>query len=272
MEATNRVGEIVATSGDNLFFFLGGHDLEMLAIRELLDTYAPGRYCDRGLLWGAKASAYKTEIRTALVADRTPVLVELEDDLDLGGENIITDHHGPMAGAGKPTSLHQVFDLLGLPSDAWTRRMELVAVNDRGHIRGMLDVGATMDEIIAIRAADRSAQGITKEQEMQAEEAISARQELCGGRLTVVNLSHNRTAVVADRMAVELGGLGYENLLVLSPNEVNFYGSGELVFALDKAFPGGWFGGSLPKQGFWGHGEPLPDVVSFLVEKLNDNC
>lgn len=269
MAATDLVGGIVAISGDNLFFFLGGHDLEMLAIRELLDEYAPGRYCDRGLTWGATASVYQTEIQAALDAGQTPVLVELEDDLGLGTGKIITDHHGHLSGSDKPTSLHQVFDLLGLPGNAWTRRMDLVAANDRGHIRGLLDAGATMDEIIAIRVADRRSQGITGEQELQAVNAIAARQEFCGGRLTLVELPHNRAATVADRLAVELGGPGYENLLIVSPAEVNFYGIGALILALDKKFIGGWYGGSLPERGFWGHGVPVPDILQFIVERLH---
>jgi hypothetical protein len=272
----------VATSGDNLFFFLGGYDLEMLTIRDLLDEYAPGRYCDRGLSWGAKTSDYRAEIVETLGKGITPVLVELTDNMGLQPHPysgplsdddgvVFVDHHGLLAGADKPTSLHQIFALLGLPSDAWTRRMELIAANDRGYIRGMLDAGATRDEINAIRAADRAAQGITEEQERQAAEAIQESEEVCRGRLTVVRLPHNRTAAVADRLAPELGRQGYENLLVISPCEVNFFGSGELVFELDRTFPGGWSGGCLPDQGFWGHGEPVPDVLYFLRERLNDS-
>ena len=247
-------------------FFLGGHDLEMLTIRELFQIHAPGFFCDKGLLWGAKTSDYRDEIDNCLKLGNIPVLVELNNDMGLSSEKvIITDHHGALTGADKPTSLHQVFDLLDLPDNAWTRRMELVAANDRGHIRGLLDVGATMDEIIAIRTADRNAQGITKEQEMQADIAIAARQVFCGGRLVLVEIPHTRAAAVADRLAVELGGPGCDNLLVISPMEVNFFGEGALVMKLNSAFPGGWFGGSLPERGFWGHGEPALDVVSLLA-------
>ena len=74
--------------------------------------------------------------------------------------------------------------------------------------------------------------------------------------------------MITDRLDRELGGPGYHNLLILSPGEVNFYGEGRLVNALAAAFPAGWYGGSLPERGFWGHGEPLPDVLNFLREQL----
>lgn len=249
-------------------FLLGGHDLEMLTIRELLQANN-ACFIDMGLGWGAVASAYQPEIEVALKAGKTPVLVELVDDLGLEGEVVSIDHHGPLAGAEMPTSLHQVFALLKLPPEDWTRRMELVAANDRGHIRGMLAVGATLEEISAIRAADRAAQGTTQEQEEQAVAAVRVVQALCNGRLTVVRLPHNRAAAVADRLAPELGGGGSENLLVISPDELNFYGSGQLVHLLDRTFPGGWYGGSLPERGFWGYaGTPLPDLLTLLQREL----
>lgn len=116
---------------DSLIFFLGGHDLEMLTIRELLLEVAPDRFYDNGLAWGAKASAYRPEIAKSLEQGLTPALVELVNDLGLQSTQFIEiDHHGEHAGANQPTSLHQVFNLLGLPSERWTRWLELVATND----------------------------------------------------------------------------------------------------------------------------------------------
>lgn len=66
---------------DRFMFFLGGTDLEMLSIRTLLEETVPGRFHDKHLPWGAKASAYGEEIRERLGAGSIPVLVELEDDL-----------------------------------------------------------------------------------------------------------------------------------------------------------------------------------------------
>jgi len=278
----------------SLLFLLGGHDLEMLTIRELLRVHAPDRFCDKNLSWGARASDYRVEIDEAIKNGATPVLVELENDLGLKtfphpdplpegegekirgpfpddeGGVIIIDHHGPLAGVDRPTSLHQVFALLGLPPGLWTRRIELVAANDRGHIKGMLEVGATMEEVVAIRAADRAAQGISTEQEDQAAGAVLSAERLCHGRLTIVRLPHNRTAAVADRLAPELGGPGYDNLLVVSPDEVNVYGCGALISALAVRFPGGWYGGSLPEQGFFGMAPVPPAFVETVTDILCD--
>ncbi len=57
----------------------------------------------------------------------------------------------------KPTSLQQIFALLGLSAERWTRWFALVAANDRGHIAEMVGLGATPEEIAQVRAADRAA-------------------------------------------------------------------------------------------------------------------
>ncbi len=250
-------------------FFLGGHDLEMLVIRDLART-AGCPVHDKGLSWGAKASAYRDDINAELGRDRRPVLVELKIDLSLPSERItVVDHHGIRAGASQSTSLHQVFSLLNLPRSGWTRWHDLVAANDRGYVPEMLKIGATREEIEKVRAADRAAQGITPEQEEAGARAVSEARTLAGGHLTVVSLPHNRCAVVTDRMERALGGPGCENLLVICPNEVNFFGDGKHVLMLNDEFPGGWFGGALPEKGFWGHRENSAEVLNFLRNSID---
>jgi hypothetical protein len=72
--------------------------------------------------------------------------------------------------------------------------------------------------------------------------------ETCAnGMVTVVRLAHFRTATVMDRLQPELcSGRGYKNLLVYCPNQMNFFDTGQLVYAWDEHFPGGWYGGALP--------------------------
>jgi hypothetical protein len=242
----------------------------MLTIRELLERHAPGRFFDKGLPWGAKASDYRAEIEECLAQGLTPVLVELQEDFEIDGNKIVVaDHHNERAGAGRPTSLHQVFDLLGLGAEEWTWWHELVAANDRGYIREMKEVGATQEEIREVRAADRQTQGVTAEEEREAEEAINDAEVLFDGRLTVVRLPHGRTSPVADRMERDLGGEGYENLLALSPGQVNFFGDGSVIRALDEKFQGGWYGGSLPERGFWGGHFESKDVLDYLSNLLS---
>jgi hypothetical protein len=256
---------------NKLVYFLGGHDLEMLTIRELLECHAAERFYDKGLSWGAKASAYKEEIEDALKNGLMPILIELEENIALPRERVvIIDHHGKRAGSDNPTSLHQVFYLLNLDQEKWTRWHELVAANDRGHIKAMKEIGATQEEIRKVRAADRRAQGVTEEEERDAEEAIRNAKVMIEGKLTVVNLPHNHTSPVADRMEKDLGGPGYENLLVISPDQVNFFGAGRIILALGERFEGGWYGGSLPECGFWGGYFGGEEVLRFLRTLLGN--
>lgn len=250
-----------------LAFFLGGHDLEMLAIRELLATEAPGRVYDKRLSWGARASAYEVEIDACLARGETPVLIELENDL--GREAVlIVDHHGERAGDDRQTSLEQIFALLRLPAERWTRWHQLVAANDRGYIPGLLAASATRDEIERVRAADRAAQGITPDEEIEAVRALAVAETRAAGRLVVVRAAHARLAAVEDRLHEALGGPGVSNLLLIAPGEVDFAGDGRVVRALDRRYPGGWYGGALPERGFWGHaGEPA-GVEDFVAEQV----
>lgn len=262
--------------GGDLVFFLGGADLEMLEIRRLLEEFAPDSFRDKGLQWGAKASDYREEIERALAEGKIPTLIELEDDLGLPEERVlVVDHHDLEHGAELPSALRQIFELLGLEERHWTRRRELVSANDKGHVRGLQDAGADPTEARAIRREDRAAQGITAEQERQARQACAAAEELADGRLTVVRCPHSRAAAVTDTLDGALGGPGYQNLLVVSPGEVNFFGAGDLVRVLDKAFPGGWRGGNLPQRGFWGRrfelGEGIPErALAALLAALSE--
>lgn len=267
----NVKAELKTPNLAGLVFFLGGSDLEMQTIRALLEETAPGRFHDKHLGWGARASAYRREIGHALSVGLTPVLVELQHDLGLDpGRVVIVDHHGEQAGSDKPTSLRQVFALLGLPAERWTRWFALVAANDRGHIAEMLGLGATREEIARVHAADCAAQGISPEEERAGEEAVRCAETFAQGRLTLVRLPHEHTATVTDRLDPTLGGPGFKNLVVLCPDEVNFFGSDELVAAVDRYFPGGWYGGALPQNGFWGRDGSGEEVLMFLLDQLGE--
>ncbi len=252
-------------------FLLGGHDLEMLEIGRLATaTLGAAAVVDKGLPWhAALASAYRGEIAAALAAGVLPVLVELRPDLPAAmlDRCRLVDHHGERAGADRPTSLEQVFALLGLPAAAWTRRLALVAANDRGWIPELRAMGATAAEIAAIRAEDRAAQGVTAAEEAAAAAALASA-ERRGSGLVLVRLPHGRTSPVLDRLALAATPGDPPDALVVSPGELNFSGTGVRVTALARAFPDGWSGGALPARGFWGHGTPLPalDAVLGVIE------
>ncbi len=240
-----------------LWFFLGGRDLEMETIRNLLEAEAPGRFSDNGLCWGAKASDYAEDILRRRAMGFRPVLIELEWDLgELPEDVVVVDHHASKAGMHMPGALRQVFTLLALPERRWSRRFALVAANDSGYIPALQAAGASAEEIDAIRAEDRRSQGVTEDQERQAEQAVSRRQVLGDGALIEVDLPHDRTSPVVDRLHPAIHGSEQPaTLAVFSPAEVNVFGSGATVERLDAAFPGGWKGGALPLYGYWGRAD-----------------
>ena len=237
-----------------LRFFLGGRDLEMLEVRKLLERYAHDRFIDKGLTWGAKLSAYRKEIEASARAGEIPVAVELTDDMPKDwfprAHLIAIDHHGELAAAGMPSALEQVFGQLALPKKAWTRRLRLVAANDVAHVRGLRAAGARAGEIVAIRQEDRRAQGVTEEDEREAIRAIAERRR--DGRLLIVETRSATASAVGDLMLPELGGPGYEDLLVIMPAKLVFFGNGATVKALQRKVPGSWSGGALPERGYWG--------------------
>lgn len=262
---------------EDLHFFLGGKDLEMAAIKSLLEKENVA-YSDAGLAWGASTSKYGDEISKAAAEGKTPVLVELEVDSPLP-ENIINiDHHN--ARAGEPASILQVCETLGIQP---TRQMQLIAANDSGYIPAMKAMGATQDEINQIRLLDRRAQGITAEQEQEAERAIAEKVEVYG--VTVVRMKHSKTATVADRLFDEHKP---QNLLIFSEDgEVNYFGNGLICKELQgnktgkdengyDTFDnfGGWNGGTgLGKSNgtaFWGGYPNHADVLKFVINRSRE--
>lgn len=253
-------------------FFLGGHDLEMAeVIRVLRELSVP--FLDRGLDWAhATFSAYEADIRAAIRKGKRPVLVELREiPADALPFVDLIDHHGPGSG-DLPTSLEQVLAPLGVST--LTREQALIAANDKGYIDGMRAIGATSDEIVRIRRADRLAQGITHQQEVEAVAAVQVCLSLAPD-LTLVNLPHQKTATVTDRLSSFAGGPGYDNLVIECPNEIDFFGDGKIVGELSAQF-GGYCGGNLPKRGFWGlelgSVERSRDVRQFIIERITCSC
>lgn len=261
-------------SSNNFVIFAGGYDGEMVEILNVCRE-AGVESVDKHLGWGASVSAYADELVKAISDGKTPVLVELALDTEIPNCAIIVDHHNE--NAGRPASLLQVLDLLGLEP---TRRQQLIAANDCGYIPAMLAMGATAEEVAEIRYSDRAAQGITPEQEVEAERAIAAAEVVNG--VTIIKMAHSKTATVTDRL---FNPEKEQRLLILSEDgESNFFGNGELCKLLqgedtgrktEQGYTiyshfGGWIGGNLPQSGFWGgyadQKEVLDYVVNFFAE------
>jgi hypothetical protein len=234
-------------------FFLGGQDLEMLTIRQLLiEKYDRARIFDKSLAWGAKLSDYQSDLTSASMSGLTPVSIELPNDMPadwpLRSRLIEVDHHG--ARHNEASALRQVFDLLKLPESDWTRDFALVAANDVGHVRKMREINASRFEMLSIRRRDRAAQGISVQEEEQGLTAL--RTAKTNGNLLIVQLAHGRSATVTDPLALEPTFSGYpKNVVILSPDSTMFFGPRTIVDALCKAFPKGYSGGQ-GDEGFFG--------------------
>ena len=83
----------------------------------------------------------------------------------------------------------------------------------------MKEYGATDVEIETIRQKDRSAQGVTIEDELAAERAIRENKTECKG-ITIVKASSSHFSPICDRL------YPYHKLIVYTDREVMYYGEG----------------------------------------------
>lgn len=196
-------------------FLLGGHDLEMLTIRDVLDAHGC-KYADHRLRWdNARLSSYRDEIERFERENAQGCIygIELENDLTTFPECYRPiDHHNEQSKA--PSALEQVLSLLDIPMN---REYGLIAANDKRYIPGMQALGATDDDVRHIRRADRHAQGVTEEDEALAEKAVSENLRRVGD-LIVVKAFNSRFSPICDRL------YPYRSLLIYTDAEWMFYG------------------------------------------------
>ena len=244
---------------DKLFFLLGGADLEMLTIREiLLKNGIP--FADHQLQWNnAVLSSYQKELQQL---DDSWVIygVELQDDILTPTNYRVIDHHNQLS--SMPSALEQVIDILHIPMD---RYMQLVAINDKAYIPGMQAMGATAEEIESIRLADRKAQGVTEEDEHLAEMAISEHLEKVGN-LTIVYSETSRFSPICDRL------FPFHQLVVYTDHEWMYYGkdaeSVRSLFADESSLGNLFYGGG--KDGYIGIKQHIygKEVIKEMVDRI----
>lgn len=189
-------------------FLLGGHDLEMIEIRNILDNYEI-KYLDDKLKWGAKLSAYKDSFDD----EHTFVGIELIQDCDTPKNYILIDHHNE--NHQKPSSIEQVATLLGKELN---RHQKLVAANDKGHIRAMKAICATDEEVKDIRKLDKDAQGVTEADEKLAHESANNRARVQNG-ITIVDSLTNKFSPIADLMYGKA-----DRFIIYNASELVYYG------------------------------------------------
>ena len=198
-------------------FLLGGHDLEMKTIRDLLSANQVP-YADKNLRWNnAKLNEYVDEIQEFLAKHPAGQIfgIELTNDLPFSLPSYQPiDHHNEFS--DRPSALEQVLRLLNLPME---HRHKLIAANDSHYITGMQAVGATPEDIAAIRWEDRKAQGVSEEDERLAELAI-AQNLKCYGSLLIVQAYCSSFSPICDRL------YPYSSLLIYTEDEWTFYGKG----------------------------------------------
>jgi len=146
-------------------FLLGGQDLEMFTIKQLLESNNIC-YFDKELSWGAKLSAYQNIINNAQKYKKI-YGIELTRDVAVPNNYIEIDHHGE--NDYKDSSLEQVAKILGIEL---SREQKIIAANDSRYIVGMQAIGASEKEIINIRHRERKILGVTKEDEKEAQNIV----------------------------------------------------------------------------------------------------
>lgn len=198
---------------ERLFFLLGGADLEMQTIRDVLVRQSIP-FADHHLRWdNALLSSYRKELQE--VKDGQTVYgLELREDILPPICYRAIDHHNGLSSL--PCALEQVMEILQLPMN---RYEQLVSANDKAYIPGMLALGATSEEIATVRLADRKAQGVTDEEEQLAEKAIVNNQEFVNG-LIIIRALCSRFSPICDRL------FPYQKLLIYTDSEWMYYGEG----------------------------------------------
>ena len=224
-------------------FLLWGQDAEMQQIKKKLEKYwIP--HIDKNLWWGASVKDYENEILEILQNGKQAVAIELSGAGEWKFKQVLSiDHHGESA--KNPASISQVLKLIGVEPSL---EDELIAANDRGYIpeviRTLEQCWITNPEeqwrhIDYIRSLDRRAQGINSQHEKEAQKAINKKEILLDGDLLIINSTHSKTSIYADKLYGS-----YSNLLILSDDwKVNFYGNWILCETLHKEF--WWWAGNI---------------------------
>ena len=221
---------------------LGGHDLEMLTIKQMLEGRDDCKILDEQLRWdNASLSAYQSDLSTYEGHDFYGI--ELKEDIPLPENYHPIDHHNDKYNL--QSSLEQIADIFGIELN---HHQLLVAANDKGYIPAMKSMGATDEEIENIRLQDRQAQGVTEEDERLADQSIKENLTQYGS-ITIVKALTHRFSAICDKLYLspEYAKVPNDKLLIYTDSEWTYYGEGknQLVYSFDddikkgKIFHGG---------------------------------
>jgi hypothetical protein len=252
-------------------FLLGGHDLEMDAIRTVLEDcgYEEGvGFYDKGLSWSDATIDTYAEIIDGIDSDTDIYAVELRD-AEKYAERFnfhIIDHHN--AYSQNESSLLQVLKLFGKKPTDEERR---IAINDEGHIAGLLAHGYDENTIKKIRREDRIAQGINPRTFERIRQNLASAKRRTAGDIAVIEVPDNRFSAYLDALYLENPHNYPARCVLHTKNEAFFSGFGSSVkdFVttrfLDEGaiYYGGKYGGYLGTL----HGALSKEMLCRLIEE-----
>ena len=219
-----------------MVFLLGGHDLEMNTIKEIL--MANGfPYYDKSLTWNdARLSAYSEELEKH--PDSCIYGIELQPDMAVPSNYHSIDHHGD--NTGMYSSLEILAELIGYNlSD----KEKLIAANDQGYIPAMEQLGASKKQIREIRKLDRRAQGITKKDEELAQIAMQEADTSYPG-IVFAKSTTGKFAALEDLL---FDHYRYHSHVIYSDDELCVYGDISKAFTVNYKDASIYYGGTLRK-------------------------
>jgi hypothetical protein len=211
--------------------------------------------------WGATWAALEASVNFELESFRSQYSDGEIIGVELGGPNRFgardLDHHlYDNADRRHPlSSLEQVAELLGLHLD---RHQQLVAANDRGYIPAMQRLGANAAEISDVRAQDRRYQGLTEEDEAQAEQDLRSA-EWRANRV-LVRCAKRPTSAHSDTLFGKA-----DEILLVSTDEWDYYGPRHQELAA-MHFPEHFWSGGSEEGGYFGIKSPGEATRSKILQ------
>ncbi len=223
--------------GMNRAWIIPQNDLEAVESINLLHRSGERVFISQqawGASWENLESEIVSSIEEILAQDAYCQVIGVELSGTPSWNALTIDHHAQGdREIVHESSLEQVACMLG---EKLNRYQELVAINDRAYITGMVKNGASQGEITAIRQADRCAQGVSPDQEAQAIRDLDEAQWL--GRKVLVNCESNAIGAYTDR----LFGQYDECLLVMTDKCVYFGARAKEVHEKFKVKSSDWLG------------------------------
>ena len=234
-------------------FLLGGYDLEMMTIKQMLEGRDDCVVIDKKLSWdNSLLSAYQEEL--SKYSDCRIYGIELKEDIIAPNNYTPFDHHNEKS--REPSSLEQVAKLLDLKLN---RYQQLVAANDKGYIPAMKALKASKEEIDDIRRKDRTAQGVTEDDEQKAKLVVEAADRSYPG-LIIAKAANSKFSPIVDRLSE---AYPYHSYIVYTDNAICTYGSIASSFKAYFHDLEGLYSGGIG-DGYAG----LSDIKGFSMEQI----